>query len=91
MIRKLQRWWLSNQGPAVQMEYNPAINKWRVRCRYNSFGTWLDCWHPRTGCTQFDNINDAQETMDRHREKLHIDDGGKWDRIISFVSPKIKW
>lgn len=94
MIRKLQRWFQSQLGPAVRVEYNPVIGKWRVQYRYGSWGIWLSAWNRKTFAEEFDNINDAYETMAQHREKLCIDKAGglgKYDRIISFASTKVRW
>jgi hypothetical protein len=93
MIRKLQRWWLSQFGPAVKVEYNPVLGKWRVRVRYSSFGIWLTGWHPKTFKETFDNLTDTYACEAHMRDRhLRLDQAiGEWDRTISFASRKVKW
>lgn len=102
MIRKLQRWWLSQLGPAVRVKYLPGSGTWRVEGRYMGFGQWHASpkmlyplkkhgWTMApNGC--FANINDAMECAKMEAEADRIRDvDGQCTRVIAFFGRKVKW
>ena len=94
MIRKMHDWWRRLRGPAVKVEYNPVLGKWRVMIRYGTGGDWYEGWSNRTIKTRFDNLTDAFEVRDYWIDKLEIEEKseiGQWNRVISFISRKGKW
>lgn len=102
MIRKLQRWWQSQLGPAVRVKYTPGSGTWRVEKRSLSFGHWYMStkqmyplpshrWNQdKRG--NFTNINDAMECAKLEAEEERIRDlDERCSRVIAFSGRKVKW
>lgn len=102
MIRKLQRWWLSQLGPAVRVRYLPGSGTWRVEKRHGTFGPWYNStkmlYPPKKhGWTMapngyFADIIDAMECAKMEVEEDRICDvDERCTRVIAFFGRKVKW